>query len=95
MSLCFRCEYRAQFHETGHAPRYECGQSAKSVCGCYMYRPVMPCGLAKAKGDRRPMFGGAMFAARMAFVRTASEGDLELGAHRATGGHLLLWGIRK
>jgi len=61
--LCYRCEYRAQFHETGHAPRCQC-KSAAAVVSCYMYRPVTPLLLLKDKEDGRPQFGGALFSSR-------------------------------
>jgi len=94
MSLCFRCEHRARFHELGHAPRCECGEPKRSVCTCYMYRPVMPCVLVRAKGDRRPMFAGAMIAARMSCLRVATEQDVELQASKVKGGHLLHWSAK-
>ena len=51
--ICFRCEYRAQFLEKGHAPRCECGMIEQSKIGCYCYRPVAPVVLARDKDERR------------------------------------------
>ena len=62
--LCYRCEYRAQYHEIGHAPRYECGEPDKAVCSCYMYRPVAPCILGVNDGEDRSPFLPAMVAGR-------------------------------
>lgn len=68
--LCWRCEWRAKYHETGSAPRCECG-SQGAVCGCYMYRPVAPVALKQAPGDKRPRFAGAMFCSRERFAGVA------------------------
>lgn len=54
--LCFRCEYRAQFFETGHGPRYECSGPG-SVHGCYQYKPVIPIIVKRQAGDERPIAG--------------------------------------
>jgi len=75
MSLCYRCEHRARFLETGERPRYECGEVNQSKVGCYMYRPVSPCVVAADEGDDRELGGPAMCAARAHFVRVA-EGSL-------------------
>lgn len=53
VGLCFRCEYRARFLETGSRPRYECGVVDTSTHSCYMYRPTAP--LIIKKEDRRPL----------------------------------------
>jgi hypothetical protein len=55
--LCYRCEYRAQFHERGYGPRYECGAEG-AVYSCYMFRPCTPLTLAPNEGDGRPLMGG-------------------------------------
>jgi len=41
--LCYRCEHRASYLESGSAPRYECKQDSQSICVCYCYTPVKPC----------------------------------------------------
>lgn len=53
VTLCFRCERRAVFMETGRAPRLECRNTGQSVYGCYCYEPVHPVVLAKDDGDTR------------------------------------------
>ena len=63
-ALCHRCEYRAQFHEIGRAPRCECGSVGHAVWSCYMYDPVKPVMQEVNEGDRRPIAGGWMIAPR-------------------------------
>lgn len=53
--LCFRCDYRADFLETGRTPRFECGVIESAVCGCYMFLPVKPIVIKKRDGDPRPI----------------------------------------
>ena len=68
MSLCFRCEHRAMFLETERRPRMECGDVAKSVSGCYMYRPPRPVVISPREGEERPIFIAPAFAGRAKFV---------------------------
>ena len=56
MSLCFRCEWRAQFHENKRRPRCECGDIESSKYSCYMYKPVEPLTLEKANKDIQQVF---------------------------------------
>jgi len=63
ISLCYRCEHRARFLETGERPRYQC-KTDGAAWSCYMYKPVKPLIMARNKGDRRPMFSGIAFSAR-------------------------------
>jgi hypothetical protein len=64
--MCFRCEHRARFLETKTwQPRAECGDVDKSKHSCYMYKPVEPVILQVQKGDKRPVGGPALIAARM------------------------------
>ena len=80
--LCYRCEYRARFFETGHGPRYECQQPSEAVCGCYMYRPVRPCITTKQNNDDiREVYDGPMVAARSRLVRVADDKDVQLNLH--------------
>ena len=51
-SLCFRCEYRALFLETGYKPRLECGSVEDSKYICYMYKPVEPVVLEKSSSEK-------------------------------------------
>jgi hypothetical protein len=68
--LCYRCEHRANFFETGSRPRCECGDVQTTKAGCYMYRPVRPVTLAPAKDDPRPQFGPAMLSSRSYVAKT-------------------------
>jgi len=75
--LCYRCEYRAQFKEEGHAPRYECGEDgAKS--GCYMYKPVKPCIVLPDKNDSRPQHGPPIISSRSYYVDESPKMVLKL-----------------
>ena len=62
--LCFRCEHRATFLESGIKPRFECGE-ARSVHGCYMFMPCKPIVVGPIEGEKRPIFAGWMFAGRI------------------------------
>ena len=70
--LCFRCEHRADFHETQARPRYECGDVEQAVCGCYMYKPVRPVVLERDEGDPRAVADAPIIAARAHGVAIAS-----------------------
>jgi len=87
-SLCYRCEHRARFLETGVRPRYECGNTESSNYACYMYRPVMPVLLKKQKEDTREQFAGWAFSARSEAVGMP---DMELSVKHQDGGSLLYW----
>ncbi len=69
--LCFRCEARAVFLETGSQPRFECGEITKSNIGCYMFKPCKPIIMKRDKGDPRPAHGGPMMGARMSAVKNS------------------------
>ncbi len=87
--LCFRCEHRANFLETGRQPRYECGNIEQCNYGCYMYQPVKPVILAIQDGyEGRPQFGPAMISARS---RYAGEPDMHLNAVHVDSGAVLFW----
>lgn len=86
--LCYRCEHRARFFETGRGPRYECQQPEMAVHGCYMYKPVKPLILKKQKGDKRPEFAGAMLSARQEYVGLP---DFELNLAKVKDGKVLYW----
>jgi len=74
--LCFRCEHRAQYFETGIAPRMECGEPDYVKYACYMYKPVKPV-VVKAldNDDSYLIFGPAMVADRVRFERIATNKD--------------------
>lgn len=86
--LCYRCEWRAQAHETEHGPRYECTETGSAVVGCYMYRPVRPVVLKRQAGDRRPIDGPPIVSARSYGVALAPG---EPVARKLRGGRLLVW----
>lgn len=76
--LCFRCEHRAQYYETGLSPRMECGEPETCKYTCYMYKPVRPVVVkAQDPDDPRPLFGPAMIASRVRYDRTANYKDCE------------------
>ena len=86
--LCYRCEYRSQFKETGEGPRYEC-KTDSSVYSCYMYRPVRPVLLVRDRDDRRPIAGPWAFSARA--HRPDREPKVELFIEKQKLGYLLYW----
>jgi len=86
--LCFRCEHRARFFESGRSPRFECGDVKTCVHGCYMYQPVMPVILLKNKTDKRPQFGPIVISARSSY---AGMPDMELGVKHLKTGAVLYW----
>lgn len=61
--LCYRCDWRASYHETGDGPRCECKDKG-AVSSCYMYRPVRPLTMTPIKGEKRPILTGALFGGR-------------------------------
>ena len=72
--LCFRCEHRASFLETGTAPRYECKNVKDAARICYNYNPVRPCTLKYpnfsgkyGEINRRRIPRGGLAGARMEF----------------------------
>ena len=101
--LCFRCEERARYLETGHGPRFECAQVGEAKHGCYCYRPVRSVVLAvddyekeitkKQHGVERPQFGPWMISARSHFVRISD--DLELKIEGYEDGNMIYWVPKK
>ena len=93
--LCYRCEHRAKYWETGHAPRMECGSDEMSVGGCYMYQPVRPVIVKQQNSeDPRPIFFLPMIAGRVRFSRVATDEEthLELSSPNENENEfLLLW----
>lgn len=70
--LCFRCEYRARFFETGHGPRAECQMTDMAVFSCYMYRPVAPAITEVAHADDpRPRLGPPIISSRERYAGIA------------------------
>lgn len=62
--LCYRCEHRAVYLESGFKPRFECG-TAKTVHGCYMFMPTKPVVVGPIEGEKRPIFGSPFIAGRV------------------------------
>lgn len=91
IGFCYRCEYRAAFLETGHGPRCECKDTAMSVCGCYMYRPVLPVVMVPAHNETRPIFGPTMIAGRSRSLRVLTRDDVALTAGETEDGQYLYW----
>lgn len=87
--LCFRCEYRAQYFESGSHPRYECGQPTLAVMSCYMFRPVAPIAVKPSAGDKRPLFGAWAISARV--ERIADPKTLSLKVKQIKPGWILYW----
>ena len=78
-SLCFRCNHRALWWETGgrHQPRMECGSFENTKYTCYMYIPVQPVEIVRSKAytkDARPLSPG-YFSTRF---NASGLADLEL-----------------
>jgi hypothetical protein len=85
--LCFRCEFRARFHETGSGPRHECKMDY-GVRSCYMYRPVRPCLLEPLRKDIRPRFGPSLISSR---ERCAGIADGSYVAKKVKGNVCVLY----
>jgi hypothetical protein len=64
LGLCFRCENRSIFHETGYGPRFECKQKM-AVNSCYCFIPCKPVAVIPITGEKRPIFGPWMIAGRV------------------------------
>lgn len=91
--LCFRCEIRARWLETGAAcARRECERVLKSVTRCRSFRPVRPLVL-RARG-RIPLTVLAPPAAALE-VEGRETGAIEIGTVRVRGGLLVYWRPRR
>ncbi len=77
--LCYRCEYRADYLETGSAPRLECKDIKNSNHSCYMYKPVAPMILKNKADDNRGIAGevSPMISARANAIKIAKV-DIKL-----------------
>lgn len=92
IGLCWRCEHRIRFLESGGKwhPRCECGtvyqkekDGEKIIDGhnshaCYMYKPVKPVTLEKAQSGRPFIPGMSMITARMSGTMDEDGKDFEL-----------------
>ena len=79
--LCNCCEHRRRNIEdkqkkvpNPHQPRCECG-CTMSVSGCYMWRPMLMPVFKTEKGDKRPVGGPWMIAARIRAERLVDHED--------------------
>jgi hypothetical protein len=95
VGLCCRCEHRVRFIEATMRkephiprPRCECGDVDRSSFCCYMYVPVKPVMTAVQRGDKRPVFGICMIAARQEGRKVA---DSTLRVVKVKGGHVAYW----
>jgi hypothetical protein len=75
--LCWRCENRSVFHETGYGPRYECKQD-RAVNGCYCFIPCKPIVVGPIEGEKRPIFAGWLFAGRIRSYALVDDKRLRL-----------------
>ena len=80
--LCYRCEHRAVYNETGHAARYECSQTGSAVHSCYMYAPVFPCVLRANKDDKREVGGPWAVSARCHSIGIADDMALRMRSYK-------------
>ena len=70
--LCFRCECRAVFLETGKKTQLECGMSVEgTVYGCSEYQPVKPLVVEKEIDKERTQFTGDDVLIRSLYVEDA------------------------
>ena len=68
--MCFRCEFRAKYLETGRRPRCECGDIKNSKVDCYMFIPCFPIKTEKAdKSDPRPEHSAPIISARSRAIK--------------------------
>jgi hypothetical protein len=82
VGLCFRCEERALYLETGHGSRCECQSPTVNVASCYMYKPVRPVITQVAKGyAKRPRLGPTALSAREEGVAVATDMELQVAEY--------------
>ena len=75
--LCYRCEHRIKYIESGYAPRCECKETNIAVSGCYMYSPVLPLMLFTDKNDDRSPLAGSLFSSRSYVIEPLTIDDME------------------
>jgi len=91
LGLCWRCEWRARYHETGIGPRWECQTPSHASYSCYMYRPVSPYIIKRAKHDRRPLTLNALSCR----VNPVAVPDCDYKAERIKGKGFAVWCVPK
>lgn len=88
ITLCVRCEHRAEAMENGYGLRCECSDFDRSVTSCYMFQPCKLLKLEKSdKTDKRDMLGPPMISSRVHAVGL-SEGTLNATRE---GNQVVLW----
>jgi len=88
IGLCYRCEWRARFLETGRRPRRECGDIKITKSACYMFKPCKLVVVSKLHpDDPRPLMGG-YFSCRYRGVKLA---EVELAGKEVKDGVLFYW----
>ena len=90
-ALCYRCEWRAQWLESGHGPRMECQSRDSATGSCYMYRPVAPVIQQVNDGDDRSPFSGAMVSARSHAIGIAKDLDINSKVLDKKNRQFILW----
>lgn len=94
-ALCYRCEYRAIWHETKQGPRAQCHDGLAGVGSCYMYKPVLPYVTVKDSTDKRPRFAGAMISSRERVVRAVEKDDMILRGRELNDTEVFLYWVPK
>jgi hypothetical protein len=77
LGLCFRCEHRSVFHETGWGPRFECKQKM-AVHSCYCFVPCKPIAAAPIAGEKRLIFDPWMTSGRLQSMGLVDNARLRL-----------------
>ena len=92
IGLCFRCEYRARFHETGHGSRCECQDPTMNVSTCYMFRPtISPILVPSVPDDPRPLFGPGFICQRVRADKLPEYEDLICQVVKMGKGYFKYW----
>ena len=82
LPLCYRCEHRAQFLESGRGFRCECQNPTTASYCCYGYQPMRPLLLRRAPRDKRP-FGYRTVAVKLLPAETVAVIAKKRGKKRA------------
>ena len=90
MSLCRRCEHRAEAYSSLKGPRYQCTDFPNSIHSCYMYMPTKPAIIKRDNGDRRPQFTHWITSARSHFNGVCDDLKLDILDYGRKG-KALIW----
>lgn len=100
--LCYRCEWRARFLETGIRPRYECGDIKQAKFACYMFRPCKPVVVAPLQDDDLRPLSANYLSCRYKGVRIAKDGlvpgsseEIQFAGKELEDGLLLYWELKE